>query len=71
MFEEVYRYQSKVQMGRHTKKAIGQTKRSSPCVALVYQIPCKDCSQTYIDQSHHNMMTARIKEHQWAVNMST
>ena len=33
---------------------------------IVYQIPCKDCSQTYVGQSGRTI-TDRIKEHQRAV----
>ena len=33
---------------------------------IVYQIPCKNCSQVYVGQSGP-IITDRIKEHQWAV----
>ena len=36
------------------------------CTEIVYQIPCKDCSQTYVGHLGRTI-TDRIKEHQWAV----
>ncbi len=36
------------------------------CMGIVYQIPCKDCSQTYVGQSGRTI-TDRIKEHQQVV----
>ena len=34
---------------------------------IVYQIPCKDCAQTYVGQSGHTIVDRVIKEHQRAV----
>ena len=34
---------------------------------IVYQIPCKDCAQTYVGQSGHTIVDRVINEHQRAV----